>query len=249
MQITSKVNFLCDFKKHKACECSGGNDVEKCLPGKLSTDKIPVSAWQANKLSFGSFKISTDEFKAKMQEKVDKILAGTYQRAKVSKEELFEQRTEIVKNIKGPVALECQAVSGETFAELNKDFARVKNTADLYKLLNDPRIPDNEPMVIRDISSENYNQFMSEVERGNATNDVQQATAAVESALKDMKEKDIEIPEFNIKVSRKSLAIALIDHVSAGLPYEPMSLLASPYFSFKSGDELSVEVIKPVYER
>lgn len=222
---------------------------ERLSEQKTSFKSLPASAWQANMLPFGSLKVSVNDFRTKMQAKINSIRNGTFKRNPIPKAEAFKLKENAIKNISGPLILECADIEKNILADLNKEFAKIASTEDLYKLINDPRIPNNIPLTITEPSTDNYNKFMAEVKRGNATNDVEQATAIVEKASKAMQGEEIEIPELEIKVSRKVLLTSIIDHINAGLNYEPLELVASPYISFNSGDEIDINLIKPVYER
>lgn len=216
---------------------------------KTNFDSLPAAAWQANMLPFGSVKLSVNDFRDKMQAKLDSIRNGTFERTTIPKEETYKLKENAIKNISGPLVLECAGLEKDVLTALNKEFAKITSTLDLYKLINDPRIPDNTPITVTEPYTENYSKFMAEVTRGNATNDVEQATNIVEKASKEMQGKNIELPELEIKVNRKALLTNIIDHINAGLKYEPLELVSSPYMSFISGDEVDIKLIKPVYER
>jgi hypothetical protein len=223
----------------------------KPLVGSVPVKDIPSFAWKANMLPFGSIKLSVEEFKTKMQTKIDNIRNGTHKRKTVEKPELNRLKENAIKNITGPLVLECPDIPKVDLEALNKEFAKVKSVDDLYKLMDDPRIPANKMIIITEPYTENYAKFMAEVVKGNATNDVEQATAIVEAAAKGMEGDKIELPEIVIKVSHKEFVQNIIDYLKAGNDYDPGEFINSPYFNIHWGEknELTIDLLKPVYER
>jgi hypothetical protein len=215
----------------------------------IRTNNLPASAWQANRLPFTSLKISAEDFKDKMHNKIDKIKDGSYVKAVRDKAVLLEEKGRAVLNIQGPLEVQCEGVEKQDAAALKEKFQNIASVDDLKTALQDPRIPDNVPVVITEPASQNFKVFMGEVERGNATNNKDMATAIVKKALEGMGEDQVVMPDISIEASRKELVLSLIDHLKAGMDYEPLSLVYSPFFSFKSGDELKVDLPLPVYER
>ncbi|MGD9581382.1 MAG: hypothetical protein AB7V50_08405 [Vampirovibrionia bacterium] len=242
-------NIQANLKLHSPQPAIKKETVDQPKTEAVNYKTMPASAWQANMMPFGSIKLPVSDFQTKMQNKIDQIRKGTFKRHHVPKAEAFQMKEKAIKNISGPLVLECSGIDTNVLADLNKEFAQVTSKEDLYKLIQDTRIPDNTPITITEPFSDNYKAFIKEVDRGNATNDIKQATEIVEKASKEMKGSNIEIPELEIKVSRKVLLLNIIDHLNAGLKYEPLELVASPHVSFVSGDEVDINLIKPVYER
>jgi hypothetical protein len=249
MKVAANVFF-----RGQPLKSDGGQEKQGIVskkPGVVDHKPISSLAWQANTIPFASIKLSTSDFKDKMQQKIDLIREGKFERQKRTKAEVMQTKAEAVLNIKGPLVIECSEMKLDALESINRKFARVENINDLRALLDDPSIPANTPIVIGDRASQNYKTFINEVDKGNATEDVKEATAIVQAALNEIKGQEIELPEIAIKVSRKELAIGLIDHLKAGLKYEPFSIVASPFMNFRNGvpNEIAVDIFEPVYKR
>jgi hypothetical protein len=217
----------------------------------LPTRDIPSFAWQANKLSFGSLQVPADQFKSKMQAKLDKIKDGSFKHPAIDKAEINKAKPQAILNLSGPLKIESTEIKQADLANLNKAFQHIKNIDDLYQMLANPVVPSDTPITITDMSSENYNLFMKEVKRGNDTNNVEQVVAIVDAATRDLKGETVLVPEISIKASRKELILNLIDHLKAGQEYDPFAIATSSYFHFKNDqpNEISVDLTKPVYDR
>lgn len=210
--------------------------------------RMSAIAWRANMLPFTAVKLSTDDFKAKMLDKLDRIRQGTYTRPE--RAEQMKHKGEALLNLTGPLKLVCDAVSSSDLKDINVAFANVKDSKDLIQLLRDPKIPDNVDIIITEPSTANYDSFMKEVVRGNATNDVTQATAIVEKATNELPGDVIDVPELSIKSNSKSLIIGLLEHMNAGLEYTSEAILSSPYIDIFSRPRNEIEVTsKTIYEK
>lgn len=243
MRVTSSATIISPPKaannQQKGLNCPSGDcRVETGLKG------FPAFAWKANILPFGSVKISVDSFK----NNVDKILKGDPS-VKISKEDAYKLKGEAIKNITGPLVLECKDIKAEDLKELNQAFAEVKTGKDLRTLLDDPRIPETSPIVVTQPASENFKGYMKAVQKASATKDGSKASAIIENAAQTMKGQEVEIPEILISASRKEYVQSLIDHIDAGFDYEPLTIAYSPLFNFRPGEknEISVKLFNPLY--
>lgn len=251
MKLNNSI-VINNYAKIPCCDKNIASKPDKTpLREHAAVKDIPSFAWKANMLPFGSIKLSVSDFKAKMQSKIDNIRAGSHKRKTVDKAELYKQKENAIKNISGPLLLECPDIPEADLKALNEEFARVKSADDLHKLMDDPRIPSDKMIIITEPYTENYAKFMKEVVKGNATNDVEKATAIVEAATKAMQGDNIELPEIVIKVSHKEFVQNIIDFIKDGNEYSPSEFINSPYFNIKWGEknELTIDLLKPVYER
>lgn len=271
MKIIHKIPANQRVEKHVKSKNNSGICSGNSCSFSIAQKTLPAFAWKANMLPFcgekkskykyspGTMQVS--EFKTRMQSKLDKILEGTYTPPKAkSREALFKMKGEAIKTITGPLELQAEGIEPVVLADLNKQFAKVKDSNDLLALLKDERIPELIPLKITQPASENYKQFMAAVHKGNTTKNVPEAVAIANEALQQMQGETITIPRIELNVSRKGLAIGLMEHLKAGLEYDVADLMYSPYIKFLTNqerhelgdlpkDNLSIDIIQPVYSR
>ena len=190
----------------------------------LETKTIPAFAWKANTIPFCSIKMPVEDFKDKMQKKIDKIKEGTYEKSKTDKAAQVVMKTEAIAKLKGPLVLKCENIKDSTLEELNKEFANIKDNLSLYNLIDDPRIPEEASLTITELPSNNYKDILEVALAASHIDDVKKSTAMVEEALQKMEGEEIIIPDFAINASRKELVKSIISHVNDGYEFEPESI-------------------------